>query len=157
VIAVGVIGSNFFKLEREFTVRPGETFSLGRYTLRFEQLGEWTDPGVRNVGALVTLVEPFKWELLPYRKFYRNWEQTPASHIEIVTVVPWLEDLYVFLTGWTADGSATIHVFVNPLVSFVWLGAAVALSGGVLAAWPARQTRAVPAAVPARGVVAGGG
>ena len=157
VMAVGVIGSNFFKLEREFTVRPGETFSLGRYTLRFEQLGEWTDPGVRNVGALVTLVEPFKWELLPYRKFYRNWEQTPASHIEIVTVVPWLEDLYVFLTGWTADGSATIHVFVNPLVSFVWLGAAVALSGGVLAAWPARQTRAVPAAVPARGVVAGGG
>jgi cytochrome c-type biogenesis protein CcmF len=87
ILAVGVIGSNFFRLEREFTVRPGETFSLGRYTLRFEQVGEWTEPGVRNVGAAITLLEPFERELLPYRKFYRNWEQTPASHIEIVTVV----------------------------------------------------------------------
>lgn len=156
ILAVGVIGSNFFKLEREFTVRPGETFSLGRYTLRFEQLGEWTEPGVRNVGAAITLLEPFERQLVPYRKFYRNWEQTPASHIEIVTVAPWLEDLYVFLTGWSADGSATVHVFVNPLVPFVWLGAAVALFGGVVAAWPAPKARLAPAAVPARGVVAGG-
>jgi len=66
------------------------------------------------------------------------------------------EGLYVFLTGWSADGSATVHVFVNPLVPFVWLGAAVALFGGVVAAWPARQARFAPAAVPARGVVAGG-
>ena len=36
-------------------------------------------------------------------------------------------------------GVATIHVFVNPLVSWIWFGGLLLLAGSVVAAWPQRR------------------
>jgi cytochrome c-type biogenesis protein CcmF len=62
------------------------------------------------------------------------------------------------LVSWEpiTDGSATFKVFVNPLVSWVWLGGLVFILGTLIAAWPERemlsanvpirsQTRGLPA------------
>jgi cytochrome c-type biogenesis protein CcmF len=59
------------------------------------------------------------------------------------------EDLYVTLLAYDPDtGSATLRVFVNPLVGWIWLGGAIVALGAVFAAWPERRRRAgVPAVV----------
>jgi len=42
--------------------------------------------------------------------------------------------------------AATFRVIVDPLVSWIWIGALIALSGALIAVWPARGARRRPAA-----------
>jgi cytochrome c-type biogenesis protein CcmF len=76
--------------------------------------------------------------LRPGKHTFVNWEQQPTSSIAILTTWPWLEDLYVVLVAANDDGSASLQVFVNPLVSLLWLGGLLFLAGTVIAAWPER-------------------
>jgi cytochrome c-type biogenesis protein CcmF len=46
------------------------------------------------------------------------------------------EDFYVILTAIEPNGSATLKVFVNPLVSWIWLGGLTFVVGTVLVMWP---------------------
>jgi cytochrome c-type biogenesis protein CcmF len=70
------------------------------------------------------------------------------------------EDLYVTLLASDAtSGSVSLHVFVNPLVVWIWIGGAVVGIGAAFAAWPeARRVRALaaePIAVPGPASVEG--
>lgn len=62
------------------------------------------------------------------------------------------EDLYFVLQGVNADmkhparSAATIQVFVNPMVGFIWLGGIVVGLGGVAALLPAARRRRAPVA-----------
>jgi cytochrome c-type biogenesis protein CcmF len=49
--------------------------------------------------------------------------------------------------SYLADGApATFRVIVDPLVTWIWIGALVALTGALIAIWPARRSRRAPAA-----------
>jgi cytochrome c-type biogenesis protein CcmF len=49
--------------------------------------------------------------------------------------------------SYLADGtSATFRVIIDPLVTWIWIGALIALAGALIAIWPARGRRRVPAA-----------
>jgi cytochrome c-type biogenesis protein CcmF len=49
--------------------------------------------------------------------------------------------------SYLADGGpATFRVIVDPLVTWIWIGALIALSGALLAIWPTRSARRRPAA-----------
>ncbi len=41
-------------------------------------------------------------------------------------------------------GAATFRVIVNPLVTWIWIGGLIALSGALIAIWPARRARRGP-------------
>jgi len=43
------------------------------------------------------------------------------------------------------EPTATFRVIVDPLVSWIWVGALIALAGALIAIWPARSTRTRPA------------
>ena len=62
-----------------------------------------------------------------------------------------VEDVYVVLAGWDAGGTtASFKVFVNPLMSWMWVGGIVMMIGVLISAWPRRivstaeATRRVP-------------
>ena len=58
-------------------------------------------------------------------------------------------DLYLFLSQLQDDGLARISVFVNPLVTWIWVAGGIMLIGGLIAGWPGPPaTRREPA--PAR-------
>jgi cytochrome c-type biogenesis protein CcmF len=60
-----------------------------------------------------------------------------------------LEDVYIVLAGTSDDGSAAFHVFVNPLVTWIWAGAALLVLGvlvGHLGRPEPRRERATAAA-----------
>jgi cytochrome c-type biogenesis protein CcmF len=44
------------------------------------------------------------------------------------------------------DAPATFRVIVDPLVTWIWIGALIALSGALIAIWPARRARRLPGA-----------
>ncbi len=43
------------------------------------------------------------------------------------------------------DAPATFRVIVDPLVTWMWIGGLIALTGALIALWPARRSRRVPA------------
>ena len=53
------------------------------------------------------------------------------------------EYLYVILTALEQDGSATLKIYRNPLVNWIWIGAAVFVLGTIAVMWPhpSRTTR----------------
>ena len=70
------------------------------------------------------------------------------------------EDLYVTLLAPTRPaGAVTLHLFVNPLVVWIWIGGAIVGIGAIFAIWPERRARrgAVeqPPAAPAAASVEG--
>jgi cytochrome c-type biogenesis protein CcmF len=44
------------------------------------------------------------------------------------------------------NSAATFRVIVNPLVTWMWIGGLIALTGALIAIWPARRGRRVPVA-----------
>ena len=88
--------------------------------------------------------------LAPEKRFYRNFEGQPSTGVAIRSTA--LEDLYIVLVGWEADGSASFLVFVNPLVVWLWIGGIVAVFGAVVAMWPDPRPRTVPARQPIGGM-----
>ena len=74
------------------------------------------------------------------------------THVSINTTP--LADVYVVLAGTGPDGAAAFRIFINPLVSWIWAGAAIIIFGVVLGNLgervPAIEAvrRRVPATVP---------
>jgi len=142
LIAMGVIGDAFFKLETQGTVSQGESISIGGYQLTFKQLlGYPGSDGREVVEANMSLSrngQPIR-DLSPRRDYFVVQEQ-PVS-VPGVYSTPGM-DFYVLLVGWDDLGtSATFKVYVNSLINWVWIGGIVMILGTIIATWsnPARR------------------
>ena len=63
------------------------------------------------------------------------------------------EDLYVtLLASDAATGAVTLHLFVNPLVVWIWIGGAIIGIGSTFAIWPERRAVSVLASQVRRAV-----
>lgn len=141
LLIVGVVGSSVFKTEVTLQMKAGEAAQVGRYAVEFAGLQQLRAANYEAVEALLRATDPKGgvMELRPQKRFYFKSEQ-PVS--EVAIRANWREDLYLVLAGWEAGGEvAAIGVMVNPLVSWVWLGAAVMALGGIVCLAPARKVR----------------
>lgn len=145
MVFVGIVASSFFNVEGVFTVREGEEFQLGGYTLRFDGLSQRRDPEKEVVFARLTVLQNDRIvdHLFPQRFFYDKSEQPTTE----VAIKPHLtEDLYVVLSGWDDAGRVSFHVFINPLVQLIWGGIGLMALTGLFVLFPdsrpARRSRA---------------
>ena len=81
----------------------------------------------------------------PGQRFFSNFPQQPVAMVSILGT--WREDLYTFLQG-TSEGTVELQGFVNPLVRWLWFGAAVFTVGGLLTFAPLPGPASVRRAVP---------
>jgi cytochrome c-type biogenesis protein CcmF len=139
IAIIGIAVSSVYKVEREQTLRPGESLSIGRYTLRFDGLAGGERPTHILVWANLSAFQDGKplRELTPGQRFYPN-QQTPFASVD--ARYHWGEDLYVILSSFERDGSsATIKVIINPMISWIWIGGGVILLGVIVAVLPERR------------------
>ena len=61
----------------------------------------------------------------------------PISEVAIMSGI--YEDLYLILGGWNTDGSITLTVVINPLISWIWYGTGVVILGILWAVMPVRR------------------
>ena len=149
VLAIGIIGSQFFQTQGEGQLKVGQTLTVNSYSLTYLGITDVTENGVEtirthfNVSQNGHVIE----QVAPGERIFPGFENQPASIVAISTHQ--LKDLYVFLAGYDGSTSATIRVFINPLVSLVWAGGLLMVVGGVLCWWPERRraARLVPARV----------
>ena len=151
VMAVAVVGSNVYQQHVRTVAAPGESFEVGRYTFTYDGLSE--RPGTGNgvsseVVAGLDVSERGREvaRLESGRRFFANFPDQP---IAIVAVDSGLrDDLYVFTQGWDDAGVAEFQVFVNPLMLWLWVGAAVYTVGGLIAFAPMRALASATVSVP---------
>lgn len=150
LLAVGVIGSHFFQLQHDQSLKAGQEMSVSGYTFRFLGNIQLDEKDKQTVIAQVQIWHDGNLQryIYPGRVLYHNFNNQPASLISITTYG--LTDVYVYLAQIEGPGASTIRVFINPLVPLVWLGGLLMLLGGVICWWPGTQGVPVKAALAAR-------
>ncbi len=144
VMAVAVAISSGLASDRSVTLAPGETVTIGGYQIRHDRLVVEplsTDARVIETRAEVTYSGAQNGSLDTALRDYPNSQAaiaTPAVRTSLA------EDLYVtLLASDSATGAVTLHLFVNPLVVWIWIGGAIVGMGAVFAIWPERRARRV--------------
>ena len=136
---VGFAGSGFNREVQKEMVK-GDKVEIGGYTLKLQDIKETENANfVSEVGIIKVYRDGKEIKTLkPERRFYRSSEQATT---EVALRSTLKEDLYVVL-GFNQDGSrAIIHVFLNPLVAWVWLGAFVFMVGTLICLLPDRHEK----------------
>jgi cytochrome c-type biogenesis protein CcmF len=151
IIAIGIIGSTFFQTERRVVLNEGQSVEVAEYTLVYQGLADVRQRDARVVTASIDVQVDGddKGVIQAKRFFYNGFENQPTTQVATETVG--FDDVYVMLTEWTDDGQANLHIFINPLVPWIWAGGLIYLFGMVVVFWPAPQVSRVRATVPARG------
>jgi len=135
---MGVTMSSVYRVEELHTVKKGEEFTIGDYTLRYEDVSSVEDEHVSRLIARLTAFSAGKEiaTLQPEKRFYKRPEQ-PATEVAMRSTMK--DDLYVILGSYDKDGTATFQVYVNPLVWWLWFGGGVLVLGTAIAAFPTRR------------------
>ncbi|MHB0856271.1 MAG: cytochrome c-type biogenesis CcmF C-terminal domain-containing protein [Anaerolineae bacterium] len=147
LIALGVIGTRAFAVERDTELITGQPFSIQGYTLVYEDISQ-APAEDRLVTAATIAVYRGNQRLATLRPRVDHYyaQDQPVATPALRSTLQ--EDLYVVLAGWSETGQqATFHLVVNPLASFLWLGSLTFLLGGAVALWPVARpaTDLVPA------------
>jgi len=134
-IALGIITSSFYSIERTATLDIGESMSIGEYKLAYNELVLKQDNvkvsavasiSVSRNGRLTGIMHPS----------YDYWFKHKDHFAEVAVRTTPAEDLFVSLV-WTGfdpkDKSATFRVLVNPLIVWIWVGGGFFLLGGAVA------------------------
>ena len=81
--------------------------------------------------------------LAPEKRFYKKPQQ-PTTEVAMRTTLT--EDLYLVLGSYDEQsGLVTILAYVNPLVSWIWIGGIIMALGTTVAMWPTPAERREPA------------
>ena len=139
VLAFVAITGSAFNTEKQVTVKPGESFDISKYRLRYDALSSYPTANKQTVVASLTLFneEHNKGVLLPEKSLYQGQDQA-TSEVAIRTTLK--EDLYVILAGYDEE-SATFKVLVNPLVIWLWIGGGIMTLGTIIVMLPDRKKR----------------
>jgi cytochrome c-type biogenesis protein CcmF len=146
LMALGIVGIEFFQIETQGTIPEGGELNLGSYSMVFEKLDIFDTDDARNVArATVSVAKDGQIidVLYPRRDFFYDSNQPMTIPGVRSTLV---DDFYVILVDWktiTAEG-ATFKVYHNPLVKWLWIGAWIFIFGVVAATWPDKKTKLVP-------------
>jgi cytochrome c-type biogenesis protein CcmF len=142
VLAVGVIGSQFFQATADAQLNVGQSVSMQGYNITYEGISDTVQNSVEVIRThfVVSRGGSKVGDIYPGQRVFPGFENQPTSIVSITTYG--LNDLYVFLAGFEGTNNATIQVFYNPLVPLVWLGGLLMLLGGITCWWPERRVAA---------------
>jgi cytochrome c-type biogenesis protein CcmF len=128
MFTLGIGASSTFRTEREATLRKGETMTIGKFTIRLDEVFSRQEPQRAVLAAGVTIIRNGRevGRMEPRMNFYPTSDQpvpTPAVRSR---------------PAFAQDGSnATLRAIQEPLVPWIWtggmivvLGALVSLGGG---------------------------
>ena len=137
VMAVGIIGTEFFQSDRQIFLNTGERAALGHYTIEYVGTSfAKTNDTTSAIGNVLVYGRDgeFLTTLQPHTDIFDNGQgmTIPDARSTIA------EDFYVILVNWEniSETSATIRMYLNPLIQWVWAGGFIFIFGTLVTAWP---------------------
>jgi cytochrome c-type biogenesis protein CcmF len=149
-IFLGFAGEGF-KEEQQRLFKPGESTTIGRYEVRYDSVKVSDDGQKQMITAFITVLEGGKVidSLHPAKWYFHGREGEPPT-TEVAIRRGFGEDLYIVGAAFDlAKQEATLQVFVNPLVNWVWFGFAMIAFGTGIALLPERTYAFALAKMPA--------
>jgi len=141
MIVVGVVGSSLFSQKELLSLKPGESTTFANRKIELVSVDVVEQPIFQALQATLAISdERGTRELHPQIRHYLKWEEN-NSQVSIRSTL-W-EDFYVTLAQANEDGSVSIQVIVNPLVSWIWIGGIALSVGGIIVLLPRMASIAV--------------
>ncbi|MEW6330726.1 MAG: heme lyase CcmF/NrfE family subunit [Pseudomonadota bacterium] len=128
IIALGLVGSGLFRSEAAINMSPGDLVEVGGERLRFEGVTPVRGPNYEAMQASLTLLDSGR-AVQPERRQYMRQEM-PMTETGIDSTM--LRDVYVAMGDATGENRWAVHIYVNPLVRFIWTGGLIILAGLLL-------------------------
>ena len=148
IMFIGFIGKAF-DIEKESSLRIGESISLSNYKITLLNLRESERPNhyawiadleVKKDGKIIST-------LVPEKRVYFHKNENPdrrQPHSELSIFSTWREDIYSIFGGIdTEKDLLSIKIMINRLVKLVWLGGYFVLFGTVIALWPKKSLKRI--------------
>ena len=153
VVIAGITGSNAWTQERIVDARPGDKIDLAGYTIVLDAVNQVSGPDYTATRTDMRLLRKDREiaQLHPEKRFFPV-ENGSATGVAIRTNL--LSDVYAVIGDPDGKGGYTLRLYWNPLVPWIWLGAAAMALGGIVSLTdrrhrvgaPARRRREVAAA-----------
>ncbi|HEV8384692.1 MAG TPA: heme lyase CcmF/NrfE family subunit [Candidatus Acidoferrales bacterium] len=138
LIFIGISGAAFNR-DQQMEMGPGSRMEIRPYTLNMQMFEQRP---AKNYTAERATVEVLKngqplVTLFPEKRFFPSNEMS-GTMVAIYSTLK--EDLYVVYAGRSPENNQPIiHVYLNPLVKWIWLGGLIVVMGTGLALLPNRQ------------------
>jgi len=144
MIMVAIIGAQAYQTEAQANLARGESMQVANYELTFMDLSEKNLSSYDQVQGLLQVKRNGKilGTVTPAMNFYRTVAGRDQPTNEIGLRMGLAEDLYVVLAGWEGAGdTASFKAYVNPLMTWLWIGGLVMILGTIAAVWPNQGER----------------
>lgn len=139
LIVIGITASSAFLTQKEATLRKGETMSVRNYTFKFDGLNHYVNDAKNGTIATLTLYDSGKEAgvMVPEKNVYKyEGNREINQETEVALRSTFKDDLYLVLTDFDNNGTATFRVFINPMVNWIWAGGLLLFMGALVAMWP---------------------
>jgi cytochrome c-type biogenesis protein CcmF len=140
LIFVGISGQAFTE-EAEKQLKPGESLAVRNYELVYQDTKRMQDPNKVVIESSMVVKRDGKVldTIYPQKHFYVV-QQQPTTEVALFSNLR--EDLYVVLGEHHAEtNAATFHVYLNPLVNWVWIGGMILTIGTLITLLPDLRER----------------
>ena len=139
LVVISIAVSSSYQVVQEGMVEKGTSLTINEYELRFDESRSFREPHRDVLEATFTILKDGQeiGTLGPRLNRYSG-QMNPIGTPAVLSTVK--EDLYLSLMSVAEGGKAAgLRAFVNPMVSWLWIGACVMVLGILVAVWPARR------------------
>jgi cytochrome c-type biogenesis protein CcmF len=143
VVIAGITGSTAWTEEKIVSGRPGQSFEIAGYTIALDRVSEVAGADYTATRADMRLMRDGREvaALNPEKRFYPV-ENGAATGVAIHTNL--LSDVYAVIGDSDATGGYVLRLYYNPLVPWIWLGAAAMALGGFVSLTDRRHRIGAP-------------
>jgi cytochrome c-type biogenesis protein CcmF len=150
IMALGFVGSGLFRSEVQVAMSPGDVVEVGGERLRYEGVRFLQRDNYAAAQGTLRLLNSGRVVHPERRKYPR--QEAPSTETGIDSTP--LRDVYAVLAdpmnnAWQPEAKWVVHVYINPLVQFIWWGGGVLLLGLLLGLSTRRRRTAATVPAPA--------
>jgi cytochrome c-type biogenesis protein CcmF len=149
VTIAGIAGSTAWSQQQVVDAKPGQEFAIAGYQVAFDGVNDVRGPDYTATRADIRLLRDGRQiaAMHPEKRFYAVED---GSQTDVAIRTNLLSDVYVVIGDKDTGGGYVLRLYCNPLVPWIWLGAAAMALGGLVSlsdrrhrvGAPARRTRA---------------
>ena len=131
IMIIGITFSSVYQNEYNFEISSGDEINVDGDVLKLENVNVIEEKNYQSLKATFSVIKGKELVdyILPAKNFY------PVSKMittEAGIYHDWLKDIYIIL-GNEQDGKWSVKVYLNPLVSFIWIGVFIMIFSGFIA------------------------